>query len=346
MAHLRTPGLLAALFLALLVLTPAPARAENEAAASTTSTAPAEPAAKLAPLLVRLRPNITVDGKTVTLGDLFQGASPAAAARPFAAAPAPGQQASFGIDQVVAAARAAGLDWEPDPNLGAVTISRTARFVPLETVLAQLTQALATATGQTGDMIQIAGRSPQLAIAISDQASVRVENLQYDPTSHQFSAMLLAPADDPDAPRVPVQGRVVQATEVPVPAGRIGPGQIIHKSDLRWLNIPVERIDRNAVTDEAELIGKAARHALREGWPIRADDIERPVLVTKGAMVTVSLDAPNLSLSTVGQAQQAGGQGDLIAVLNVQSHKTIIGIIVGPNRVAIENGRVAFAAAN
>lgn len=294
--------------------------------------------------LVRLRDRVTVDDKLVTLGDLFEGLDGAAATKPFAVAPAPGQQASFRVDQVAAAARAAGMNWEPTGDQRLVSVSRTARFVPPQDILDRLSQAIGNQSGDRAAMVQISGRMPQLAVAVDTAPTVRVDELQYDPRSGRFSAVLQAPADDADARRVPVQGQVTQAMQVPVPAGRIDPGQVIKKSDLQWVDLAANRVDRNAVTDAAELIGKAAKRALSEGRPIHSNDIERPALVLKGALVTVTLEAPHMSLSTVGRAIESGSKGDFVQVLNMQSHKTIVGTVVGPNLIAIQNSRVVSVA--
>lgn len=340
-SRLHAPGPAATVFaaaFALALLAPLPALAVAGPAP-----APARAPAKAPEVLVRLRSNIAVDGTKVTLGDLFQGAGPIAAAKVFAAAPAPGQTETFGIDSVMQAAAAAGLTWQPGQDLRVISVTRNARYVPVTEILAALKQALVPLTGQPNDLIQVAGRSPQLAIALDQTASVRVENLQYDPESHEFSALLAAPADTPEARRVPIQGRVVQAVEVPVPITRIDPGQIIRRADLRFVALPISRVDRTMVTDPAVLIGEQARHALAPSWPIRQSDVERPSLVKRGAMVRVSLVTPYMSLSTVGQALQSGGRGDLIPVMNLQSHKTIVGTIVGPDLVAVGSARVQSA---
>ena len=244
---------------------------------------------------------------------------------------------------MAAAAKAAGLNWTPDSNRRLVTVARAATYVPADVVMTALTRTVAAQTGKQDIMVQILGRVPQLAVATGAAPTVRVDQMQYDPGSGQFSAVLLAPANDPDARPVPVQGRVTEALQVPVPAGRIDTGQVIRKSDLRWISVPAERVDRNAITDLTQLVGKAARHALPEGWPIHTNDVQRPSLVTKGALVTVTLQTSNMSLSTVGRAMEAGGQGDLIQVQNMQSHKTIIGTVVGPNLIAVQNSRIVSA---
>jgi flagellar basal body P-ring formation protein FlgA len=65
----------------------------------------------LAATPVDLAPQPASHGASVTLGDLFDGATGAAAAVAVARAPAPGLQAVLDADRVQAAAHRAGLDW-------------------------------------------------------------------------------------------------------------------------------------------------------------------------------------------------------------------------------------------
>jgi flagella basal body P-ring formation protein FlgA len=69
--------------------------------------------------------------------------------------------------------------------------------------------------------------------------------------------------------------------------------------------------------------------------PIRANEIRRPEVVAKGSLVSVLFSGHGLSLSTTGQAMEAGGQGDVIQVMNLQSRKTLPATITGANQVQV-----------
>ena len=70
------------------------------------------PAAAFAGTHVELKDHPSADGAAITLGDLFEGADPAAATRQVGAAAAAGQETVLDAARVQLLARAAGLDWE------------------------------------------------------------------------------------------------------------------------------------------------------------------------------------------------------------------------------------------
>jgi flagella basal body P-ring formation protein FlgA len=49
------------------------------------------------------------------------------------------------------------------------------------------------------------------------------------------------------------------------------------------------------------------------------------------------LASPGLTLSATGRAIEAGGEGEVIQVMNVQSRKTVPATIVGHNQVQVSS---------
>jgi flagella basal body P-ring formation protein FlgA len=90
------------------------------------------------------------------------------------------------------------------------------------------------------------------------------------------------------------------------------------------------------VSDPADLIGKAARRPLRASLPLRTGDIQEPILVGKNTLVTLVAAGPNLVLTTTGRSLDDGGKGDVIRVMNNQSHKLVQGTVVSANEVRVE----------
>ena len=55
----------------------------------------------------------------------------------------------------------------------------------------------------------------------------------------------------------------------------------------------------------------------------RADDVRRPIVVTKGQTVTMLFDAPGVELTAMGRAMSEGGVGDTVTVQNPASFRMI-----------------------
>ena len=75
------------------------------------------------------------------------------------------------------------------------------------------------------------------------------------------------------------------------------------------------------------------RRLLHAGEAFRADDMRRPIVVTKGQAVTMLFDAPGVELTATGRAMSEGGVGDTVAVQNPASFRTINGVISAPGTV-------------
>jgi flagella basal body P-ring formation protein FlgA len=61
----------------------------------------------------------------------------------------------------------------------------------------------------------------------------------------------------------------------------------------------------------------------------------KPQMVHRDDSVTLVYEVPGILLTTRGKALEAGAEGDVINVLNVQSKRTVQGTVTGPNRVSI-----------
>ena len=71
---------------------------------------------------------------------------------------------------------------------------------------------------------------------------------------------------------------------------------------------------------------------------MKSADLAKPDLVQRDQGVTLIYDAVGLYLTVLGKALDAGTEGDVVNVLNLQSKRTVSGVVVGRNRVAIVVG--------
>lgn len=123
---------------------------------------------------------------------------------------------------------------------------------------------------------------------------------------------------------------------LPVPAVTIYPGDIIKENAI---------VDRDfgdggpmrgaAINSRAALIGKIARHTLLPGLPISLNAVGEPRLVVDGQKVRVVFEQDGLVIETYAAALQAGGDGDVISVRNLDSGLTISGIVQADGSVRV-----------
>ena len=189
--------------------------------------------------------------------------------------------------------------------------------------------------------------NPSLRIAVpaGDALALGVDNVVYDARTGRVSADVTASADPADAEPVRVTGRVYRMIDMPVLTHPVAPGDIITARDVETIAVRSERLTQNFVGTEAELLGKTPRRSIRPGELVRPADIQVPVVIRKGELVTIVLQAPGMTLTAQAKALADGTQGGAIRVSNTRSGRTLEATVIGPGTVAIGlNPTTAIAA--
>ena len=79
----------------------------------------------------------------------------------------------------------------------------------------------------------------------------------------------------------------------------------------------------------------AAKRTITKNKPIRYSYIRKPILITRGSLVTINLTTPAMRLTAQGKALQEGSIGDTVQVKNIQSKQKIEARVTGVNKVAV-----------
>jgi flagella basal body P-ring formation protein FlgA len=161
-------------------------------------------------------------------------------------------------------------------------------------------------------------------------AGLSVELLDFDRSSRRFVALVSAGGESQR-----LSGRAFQLFDVPMLVRPMAAGEVIGEADLELRAMRGDRLDRNAATSPSQLVGMTPARGLKAGQAVKVSEVRAPLLVTKGALVTMTLNAPGLSLTAIGRALEEGAEGDFIRVLNVQSKRTIEGVVAGQNQIRI-----------
>jgi len=78
-----------------------------------------------------------------------------------------------------------------------------------------------------------------------------------------------------------------------------------------------------------------ARKQLRAGQALKIADLAKPDLVQRDQSVTLIYESVGLYLTIRGKALEGGTEGDVVNVLNLQSKRTVAGVVVGRGQVSI-----------
>lgn len=295
--------------------------------------AAAAPAAEAGP--VTLRQSVTVSGTLVRLGDLFVPAGDKAEAA-VAYAPAPGKRAIFDARWLYRVARAYGLDWRPLSIHEKAVVARDSIVIGRREIADHILAALVE-KGVDADMqVELSNRMLRIHVPGDSSATVAVEDVAYEPRTRRFIAIVAAPADDPAARRIRVTGRLHRVIDVPVLTRRVLAGQVIRARDVKRIRMRSDRLQRDAIQDPGDLIGKSPRRGLRAGVPVRVSDVRLPVLVPRHSLVTITYRVQSMRLTAQGRALEDGGAGDTVRVANTQSNTVVQAVVTGANRVSVQ----------
>jgi flagellar basal body P-ring formation protein FlgA len=121
--------------------------------------------------------------------------------------------------------------------------------------------------------------------------------------------------------------------KVVTPTRDIARGEVISDGDVVLGTVSSSILSANVLTSLDAVCGMEARRPLRAGEVISATDVRHPVVVTKGQTVTMTFDAPGVSLTALGRAMAEGGVGDTVVVQNPASFRMVNAVVTGAGTV-------------
>ena len=141
-----------------------------------------------------------------------------------------------------------------------------------------------------------------------------------------FALMVAFPAFAQSAPANP-------GLRIVVPTRDVARGDVLSEADLSYQMVGAASTFPGIVTSVNDVAGKEARRMLRAGESIRQDDVRAPVVVTRGETVTMTFEAPGITLTAMGRAMTEGGVGETVTVENPVSFRQIGATVIGPGQV-------------
>ena len=283
-----------------------------------------------------LRAAVTVTSDVVHIGDLIDHAG-AAAEVPVFRSPDLGTRGAVATDRIVEAIRPHQLIDIDTRGLVEVVVTRLSRTIAAPEISARIAQAL---SGQYG-----LGEARNISVYFDrDIRNLQVEpdatgelqviGLSYDPRTTRFDVTFdLAASATLHRQPARYTGTALETVAAITVQRPVEHGEVLKESDLAVVRRP--KTESSAITDMSAVVGLAARHPLRPDQPLRAADLMKPEIVARNDSVTIVYQAPGLTLTLRGQAQEAGALGDAIGVLNVDSKRIVQGIITAPGRITV-----------
>jgi flagella basal body P-ring formation protein FlgA len=300
-------------------------------------------------MIATLKRAVTVDSEVVRIGDLIDNAG-AVAHVPIFRAPDIGTTGVVPTTQVLAAIRAHDLFAIDTRHIAEVEVTRAGRTITAAEIEAKVLHAFAGqyGLGEAKNLTVTFDRAPSaFAIEPAVAADLQLVRSAYDSRTRRFDLQFELPGSAV-ARRAPLRysGTMVEIADVAVLTRALQRGETVRASD-----VAVERRPRSEVTPEHavradQVIGLAAKQALRGGQPLRRIDLVRPEMVKRDETITLIYEVPGILLTTRGKALEAGAEGEIVSVLNIQSKRTVQGVVTGVGQVTIAATPVATRTAS
>jgi flagellar basal body P-ring formation protein FlgA len=283
-----------------------------------------------------LRASATVSGEVVRIGDLIENAGPVADVAIFRA-PDLGTRGVVATERVIEAIEAHQLIGVDTRGLSEVIVTRASRAITAQEVSARIAQTLEGqyGLGEARNILVTFDRGVHtLNVEPTATGDLQVLNVAYDPRTTRFDVTF----DLPSSAALRRQstrffGTAIETIDAVTIERPLERGEVIKASDLTVQRRP--KADGPVVSALNAAVGMAARHPLRPGQSLSEADLMKPMIVQRNDTVTIVYEAPGLTLTLRGQAQDAGALGDTINVLNVQSKRVVQGVVSGPGRVTV-----------
>jgi flagella basal body P-ring formation protein FlgA len=292
-------------------------------------------AADAPPLLKR---SVTVTGDLVRIGDLVDNAGIVANV-PIFRSPDLGTVGTVPIAKVLEAIRPHHLIGIDPGSLTEIEVIRTGHAIGAKEIEARIAAAFAgqRGLGDAANLVVTLDRDVKFfTIDSATTTDLALLRANLDSRTGRFEIVFDAPpSSGPRRAPLRYTGTVIDTVETVILTRAVNRGDTIKSSD-----VAVER--RNKTELPADAVGSidlavslAARQQLRAGQPLRRGDVMKPEIVRRDETVALVLEAPGILLTTRGKALESGTEGDVINVLNIQSKRTVRGVVTGSGRVTI-----------
>lgn len=284
---------------------------------------------------VTLRTNVLVDKDVVKLGDLFDNLPDKAADTPIARSPAPGRRVTVDAEWLGRVARNYNVDWKPSSNFDQAVVERAGVVIGHEQIEQELRNALSGENIPKNSDIELSNRSLDVTVPIGSPTTIGVRDMVYDQRYNRFTATVEIPANAPNAQRIHVAGRVYGMVDVPVLSHALNRGDIIGAHDLTFVRMRDDSLRHDIYTDVDQLIGMTPKQPLRSGQTIGINDLQKPIVVQRGGLVTMVLKYGTMTLTAQGRAIEPGAVGDVIRVANASSNHVVEAKVDSTNTVVV-----------
>jgi flagella basal body P-ring formation protein FlgA len=284
-----------------------------------------------------LRANVTVESDVVRIGDVIDNAGTSALIAIYRA-PDLGTTGSLPTAQVVAALQAHQVIGVDTRDIKAVSVTRLARMIEGKEIESQVAHALEhrNGLGDAANLNLTFDRDVQdIRLEAWNTGAMQPASVRYEPRNGRFDVSFEIANDTNNArTKLRFTGIAIETVETAVLTRNVERNEVLKSSDVATERRPKAEVGGDAAARN-RAVGMQMRKQLRAGQALKAADLAKPDLVQRDDNVTLIYESTGLYLTMRGKALEAGTEGDTINVLNLQSKRTVSGLVIGRDQVAI-----------
>ncbi len=282
-----------------------------------------------------LRPVSVVNGGVLRAGDIFEGLSEDKANTVLGPSPLPGKEMVLDVTTLIRISKALNLSWQPTATTDRITVRRAATIIGKDVVEKLISEKLFE-NGLSGNFkLSMANTISDIILPQDMPAQAEVSKFTFNAQKDTFEATIAAPSATNPVHQMTVAGSVERIVSIPVLKDSLKSGDVIGKADISYIDVFQKDIQRDYVIKEESLYGMTPRRMVVAGKPIRDLELENPQIVNRGATVTLIYKDGLMTLSARGKSMQNGARGDLVRVVNLNSNRSLEGIVTAENEITV-----------
>src|SRR5258705_1262284 len=284
-----------------------------------------------------LRAKVAVAGDLVRIGDVIDNAGTSGKIAIYRA-PELGTTGTLSTAQVLSVLRTHQVIGVDTRDLREIQVTRLARTLLASEIELAVASALEHRHG-FGDAANLSltfdRELADIKLEASNSGALLPASVRYDARGNRFDVTLEIGSDNVATPaRLRFTGTVIETVEAAVLARGIERNEVIKSSDVVIERRPKTEVCADGVVRD-RAVGMQARRQLRAGQALRTADLAKPDLVQRDQSVTLIYETPGLYLTIRGKALDGGTEGDVVNVLNLQSKRTVSGVVTGRGQVSV-----------
>jgi flagella basal body P-ring formation protein FlgA len=284
-----------------------------------------------------LRASVTVAGDLVRIGDVIDNAGTSAQIAIYRA-PDLGTTGSLPTAQVIAALRAHQVIGVDTRDISAISVTRLARTLGGKDIELQVARALEHRNG-LGDAANLSLTFDRdvgdIKLEASNSGAMQAASVRFEPRNNRFDVTFEIANDNVSTPtRLRFTGTAVATVEAAVLARGVERNEVLKSSDVVIERRPKAEVGSDVATRD-RAVGMQTRKQLRAGQALKTADLAKPDLVQRDQNVTLIYESTGLYLTIRGKALEGGTEGDVVNVLNLQSKRTVSGVVTGRGQVSV-----------